>query len=166
MILSEMFEAQEKLDSYIMSNVEEKMTLEELYSDRVLAVLVELAEVANASRCFKYWSKKESEPKERTLDELADVMHFILSIGNMIGKDIIDEYNFNPVCSYSDTVNQLINLNRICAWLQAIKDLDLYVNVMENFLGLVILMGFEFKDLEIAYYKKQEVNYQRQRENY
>ena len=34
---------------------------------RTLALLVEIGELANTTRCFKYWSNKGSEDKERAL---------------------------------------------------------------------------------------------------
>ena len=55
---------------------------------RFLAFQVELNELANATRCFKFWSNKESESKARLLDEFADGMHFILSIGIDFGFQV------------------------------------------------------------------------------
>jgi len=46
------------------------------------------------------------------------------------------------------------------------KDLDAYYDLFDNFLGLVVLLGFDMKELEEGYYKKHEVNYRRQENNY
>lgn len=51
-------------------------------TDRILALMIEVGEFANATRCFKYWSNKDSESKERLLDEYADILHLFLSVGN------------------------------------------------------------------------------------
>lgn len=86
MKLKELFEMQEKLDTEIMENkfagcLENKDVLVE----RLLALQVEVSELANATRCFKYWSGKGAESKERLLDEYADVLHFFLSVGLALG---------------------------------------------------------------------------------
>ena len=85
MELKEFYELQDKLDEVIVGNTPLKGIKhndEMLLNDRILALFVEVGEFANASRCFKYWSIKPSEDKERLLDEYADILHFFLSIGN------------------------------------------------------------------------------------
>ena len=89
--LEELYKKQNDLDAYIV-----KKSMNEVYSidmnhndmgflnDRLLALFVEVGEFANATRCFKYWSKKPSESKERLLDEYVDMLHFWLSIGNVM----------------------------------------------------------------------------------
>jgi len=69
----------EKLDEWNRSVLDKKL----------LALSVEVGELANATRCFKYWSTKEDEGKERILDEFADVLHFLLSVANSL--DFTDE---------------------------------------------------------------------------
>lgn len=51
---------------------------------KLLALNVEVGELANATRCFKYWSEKENEGTERILDEFADILHFLLSVANSL----------------------------------------------------------------------------------
>lgn len=52
--------------------------------ERLLALQVEVSEFANKTRCFKYWSKKKAEPKEELLDEFVDILHFWLSVANVM----------------------------------------------------------------------------------
>jgi len=88
-------EAQSSLDSFILLNKKEPMKKEEYLSKTFLALMVEVAELANATRCFKYWSNKESESKEVLLEEYVDIMHFFLSIGLQLGfsaKEIEEAY--------------------------------------------------------------------------
>lgn len=47
---------------------------------RLLALLVELHELANETKCFKFWSSKPVGNREKVLMEYVDVLHFILSI--------------------------------------------------------------------------------------
>jgi len=37
---------------------------EDLLQERILALMVEVSEFANATRCFKYWSNKGSEAEK------------------------------------------------------------------------------------------------------
>ena len=57
------------------------VTYDETLERRFLSLYVEIGELANATRCFKYWSNKGSESRERVMDEYADGLHFLLSIG-------------------------------------------------------------------------------------
>jgi dimeric dUTPase (all-alpha-NTP-PPase superfamily) len=85
MNLKDLLQQQKALDELIVMNGQgAAMTEKGLLSARLLALQVEVSELANATRCFKYWSTKESEPKERLLDEYADVLHFVLSLGNTL----------------------------------------------------------------------------------
>lgn len=83
----EWYDKQCKLDNYIMENMglTNIVSHEDLLQERILALMVEVSEFANATRCFKYWSIKGSESRERLLDEMADMMHFIPSIWESCG---------------------------------------------------------------------------------
>ncbi|KNF06942.1 dUTPase [Gottschalkia purinilytica] len=91
MKLKELLELQKELDDRIIEkkyNPSDMGQLNYLHEmmlpERLLALQVETSELANATRCFKYWSDKGPEPKERILDEYADVLHFVLSVGNTL----------------------------------------------------------------------------------
>src|SRR5690606_41193415 len=55
------------------------------FSERVLALQVEVAELANETRCFKYWSLKPPSERSKILEEYVDGIHFILSLGLTLG---------------------------------------------------------------------------------
>src|SRR5579875_4105332 len=69
---------QSELDAHIENEHPRK---ENRHSEKVLALLVELGELANETRCFKFWSIKPASPKEVILEEFVDGIHFILSLG-------------------------------------------------------------------------------------
>jgi len=60
---------------------------EVLFERKVLVLLVEIGELANQTRCFKFWSKKAVLQKSVILEEFVDGVHFILSIGIELGYD-------------------------------------------------------------------------------
>src|SRR6185312_3767022 len=88
MNLIKLFETQSKLDARI---VEEKsLQGRDMLPEKILALLVELGELANEWRGFKFWSNKQSpairpsnpiEHGNPMLEEYVDCLHFILSIG-------------------------------------------------------------------------------------
>lgn len=87
MELKQLLQMQKELDDYIVKSSTGELLPGDsdcFLTDRILALQVEVSEFANASRCFKYWSKKKAEPKERLLDEYVDILHFWLSIGNIM----------------------------------------------------------------------------------
>ena len=61
MNLQKLFTMQEALDHYIQTN---KQVTEDVFTKKGLALLVELAELANETRCFKFWSEKGPSERE------------------------------------------------------------------------------------------------------
>ncbi|WP_097026254.1 dUTPase [Clostridium peptidivorans] len=95
MHLNDLYELQDELDKYILEKKNLNLKSKELLTDTLLALQVEVSELANATRVFKHWSNKGPEPKERIIDEYVDVLHFFLSVGNQLGfsaKEIEDAY--------------------------------------------------------------------------
>jgi len=93
--LKDLYELQDELDKYILEQKNLNLKPKELLTDTLLALSVEVSELANTTRCFKHWSNKGPDSKERIIDEYVDVLHFFLSIGNQLGfsaKEIEDAY--------------------------------------------------------------------------
>ena len=90
MNLGKLYKMQEELDSYIWTKHRtlEKMTKEELLDNTILALLVEVGELANTTRCFKHWSTKGMMEKEVMLDELADVLIYCFQLAYSLNLDI------------------------------------------------------------------------------
>ena len=78
MKLSQLFTMQQELDSFIQKNREVKR---DVFQEKGLALLVELAELANETRSFKFWSAKGPSEIEVILEEYVDSIHFLLSLG-------------------------------------------------------------------------------------
>jgi len=61
-----------------------------------IALLVELGELANEWKGFKYWSNNKVEDRERLIDEFADCLYFALSLENhlhQVGGQIVENIN-------------------------------------------------------------------------
>lgn len=169
MNLEKLYKMQEELDDYILINHHKRtgkgISEVELLDKTILALLVEVGELANATRCFKHWSTKGMMDKEIMLSEYADCLHFYLSIGNQIREQ------FDIECvgwcvgwyEYQDS-NVLTKVFR-----NAYKHIDKldrcdgieYLIVGDILKRLASLLNFTDKEVEQAYLKKHEENYRR-----
>lgn len=163
MQLKKLFDMQKNLDAHI--EAKHGLQREDLFNRKVLALLVEVGELANETRCFKFWSIKSSSPKDVVLEEFVDGIHFILSLGLECG---FQEQSVElPKMASSINVNEMfLNVYERIGIFQKSKALSDYVCLFETYLQLASLLGFTMKDIEKAYLLKNEVNYQRQENNY
>ncbi len=149
-------------------------------SARAVALSVELAEMANAIRFFKHWSMKPADP-EAALEEAADVLHFLLSLANDKEAKIRFEESgryqrLKTVTGlYTNLMQSAMAMIGAC---QAETDLDtLWIpglfnwadeieDFTEDFLELISRYGISPGALQEEYFRKNEINHQRQSEGY
>jgi dimeric dUTPase (all-alpha-NTP-PPase superfamily) len=163
MQLENLFRMQHGLDQYI----EEKHKIQnvDLFDRKVLALLVELGELANETRCFKFWSIKPSSEKSVILEEFVDGIHFILSLGIECGFQNLD-YTFEVKPSTESITEQFLLLyQQVSKFKDSKSDLD-FKTLLTSYLQLGVLLGITYEEMEKAYFTKNEVNYQRQQNNY
>lgn len=156
-----LFIMQKQLDSYIENN--HQLTGRDLFQDKYLALLVELGELANETRCFKFWSNKPKSSSEVILEEYVDGIHFILSLGIVKGL----KFESTEVQPSSQTETELFN--RVFEQCVAFKNEPNQTNYNRLFVGYLELglkLGFSEKDIHQAYTKKNEINYERQNQGY
>lgn len=159
--LKDLYLKQAELDKTIADN--HNIDYPSTHRRRTLALLVELGELANTTRCFKFWSNKGPEEKERILDEYADGLHFILSLGIELGIKQTDYYVEDDNKDLTDAllatyeaIIELINNNSIMNYFKA----------MYSYLLILYKLGFTYEEAHEAYLKKLQVNYHRQETNY
>lgn len=167
MNLDKLYKMQEELDNHILEKHNSKMSKEKLLDNTILALLVEVGELANTTRCFKHWSTKGMMDKEVVLDELADVIHFYLSIGNQVG------FKVKTIKSHEYLGNMTNLFNFIYRLASGLTNTDIknvnshaYYNIGIGIKVLTHLLGFTDEEVEQAYLKKHEENYRRQEEGY
>jgi dimeric dUTPase (all-alpha-NTP-PPase superfamily) len=144
-----------------------------------LALLVELGECANEWRGFKFWSTNQSPRTQKArapymdlddadfynplLEEYVDCLHFILEIGIELNVDI-EELNWiiatNPF--YDTTLTD--HFHRV--FTLAVQPKKGYYSLFNAFFGLGEFLGFEWREIEQAYYKKNKINHVRQETGY
>ncbi|WP_275372544.1 dUTP diphosphatase [Clostridium tertium] len=131
------------------------------YSQISLAYKVELGELAQEWKEFKYWKiNKGDTDREKLVEEWADCMHFALSITN-----------YNSKIGY--TLEDMLSLASVV--IDSSNDLDIYdildkcykgINVLGNTVRLGLKLGFTLEELEEAYYTKNRINWTRVMSDY
>ena len=157
-----LFKTQKDLDNKIIKK--HSLQKRSLKSNKLLALEVEISELANETRCFKYWSSKLPSSKEIILEEYADCLHFILSIGIEYGFQDTEELNLQkPDTTATD---QFLNLYVDVTDFIVCSSKDHYLTLFEDFLNLGLYLDFSDDDIEDAYYKKNAKNLVRQNSGY
>lgn len=159
--LKELYQLQSELDARIASN--HHTTYDSTKDDRLMALIVEIGELANETRCFKYWSNKGPSARGILLDEYADGMHFLLSLGIPLG---VKKTSYEIVKSDLRLTRQFHELYKATVELVESYDVAHYTNAYQLFLNLIPSLGFGVEEVVKAYKAKLEVNYQRQNNNY
>lgn len=208
MDLSKLFEMQRELDERIVR--EKGLEGQNLLPNKILALQVELGELANEARFFKYWSN-DQEPrtfervpcptcnpnggryrlfqdgsedpqefcetcagykcidKNPLLEEFADCLHFILSIGLELGIKNIPVGN---VPRYQTLIEGFLGLFKQVSVLATIPKEDVKVQrvhysiLLDMFVDLGEMLGFSWEEVEEAYIRKNTVNHERQNNGY
>lgn len=155
--VKDLYELQNELDQRIFN--EHQITREETLTKRSLALLVELGELANETRCFKFWSLKEASSLDVILEEYADGIHFLLSLGIDL-KDRCQEIEEVEVSgSLSDAFLMVYDLTNI---LLTKFSLENYYTLFGVYLSLAKMLGFNEEDIRNHYLMKNKENHHRQ----
>jgi len=159
--LSKLYIKQAELDQRIADN--HSVTYANTRERRILALLVEIGEFANATRCFKYWSNKKSEPQDIVLDEYVDGLHFFLSLGIDIK---VSKKTYNYTKRADNLTKQVLETYRLASLFYKNQDEKSYIKAFQAFINIVPLLKVRWSTIEKAYYKKLGENYNRQDNNY
>ena len=126
---------------------------------RILALLVEIAELANETRSFKYWSLKKASDHDVLIEEFSDTLHFILSLAIDLGYE-----SFELDLEFEDKELS----HGFIDWMAAVIDWDKHFDqvhleqVMKAFLNVATQLGFDDQMIIHAYFAKNEKNHHRQ----
>ena len=110
-LYNDIYNRNKKLDDIFMSkyfNIESKY-----YEKNCLELIVELCELANETKCFKYWTVKKPN-KELVLEEFADSLMMVLYMFNTYNIDKID---FVDIDMSDDILEEFNYLIRMCTLL-------------------------------------------------
>lgn len=160
MEFNQLFEMQRELDQFIekTQNIEK-----DVFNEKGLALLVELAELANETRCFKFWSTKGPSERDIILEEFVDSIHFMLSLGYM--RDfILNEWP--NVEANGDLTQIFIDTTQVVLTFLKEQTEKNYKEIWHHYSMIASSLGFTVEDIIKAYKLKNEKNYERQRSGY
>jgi len=160
-------EEQRKLDIFI--HQQNKLEMKDTFYLRKIALLVEIGEVANELKTFKYWKKDKKISLEKTQEELIDCLHFFLSLANCSQIDF-NNYSLPKVGKKLKDINKdLLILFKESGKLNCFREEKKeypYYRWLSTFEKLCQQIGFDEKKLLNVYNRKNKINHQRQLENY
>ena len=157
----DLYTQQEELDQYIFDNhdlVRYQTTL-----DRMLALLVELGELANETRCFKFWSVTPPSKQEVIAGEFVDGIHFLLSLGIDLGDS---SKSITSLEIQGDLTDQFLAVYEAVVDLTKQLDDKHYQRAFALFLGIADKLGLDEKQIKEYYNQKNQTNHKRQENNY
>lgn len=144
-----LFQLQEILDEKIKK--EHALEGKSLLSQKTLALQVEIAELANETKCFKFWNNKNVSNNKLILEELVNSLYFMLSLGLEKKFDDIDtiQLNKNDCTITSQFLNLYVDINDflVCS------SKDHYITLLEDFLSLGFNLGYSPEEIQKAYNK-------------
>lgn len=159
MNLTHLYNEQRKLDQriYDEKKIEPSQELTDL---RIIAFKVEVGELANEIRFFKFWSNKPTD-FDKALEELVDCIHFLLGIG-------LDRNYYKYVSDasgehYKDFTFQQLFYDLLDNPIDCTASFEVALNTV---LGIGLKLGFTEEEMKLAYFKKNEKNHVRQDEGY
>jgi dimeric dUTPase (all-alpha-NTP-PPase superfamily) len=152
----------------------------ELIPGLMLALKVELGELANTTRCFKHWSSKEAEDPAVILEEYADNMAFTISIGIISGFLIemdTGQRLYYPIITAriegreQEYKNHLTaQFNKVFKRIQELEgsgyEYIAFIKLFQELLNLAASLGFTLQDIDEAYRNKSNINHERQEAGY
>lgn len=163
--LEKLFESQRELDQEIAKK--HNINYDDLWNELLLAFVVEVGECANETRCFKFWSLKDPSEKSVILEEYADGIHFLLSIGLHYGFDQPAELLERTLSTLQiDLTEIFLDIYRMAGILKEERLAVYYNDLFEYYFALGHALSFSNEEIIGAYYAKHEVNYRRQENGY
>lgn len=110
----------------------------------IVELLVEIGELANETRCFKYWSNKKPSDKEIILDEYADCFLMTLYFCNMVNISLDEEF---IAVNETDMVAQFKEVYKVVSKLDYNLDKKIIKEILSNIANLGKLLNFTNEDI-------------------
>lgn len=159
--IEELATKQRQLDKDILQN--NGLTHVATITRRHVAFSVEVGELANEWRGFKYWSKNNRGNAKKVVEEYADVLHFALSLHNFYYDETTSFKERYERFKELSLPREKMDINRI--FHDAFTCNTAHSWRLGEMLYLVIvlgeLLGLTSDNVVEAYYDKLSVNYKR-----
>ena len=182
---------QAKLDDAILAE-KTPMTAEERFNKTLVALSVEIAEVANTVEHFKFWKDNkgkvdsdrfwtengveyydkviqesvdfEDAYKLTLVEECSDALHFILSLANQLDYEI--DTKLIKIAKYPRNQLDILYLALQNKIINLATGYDKLCSLVSFYMSYVNELGITHQELEQAYYDKNKINYERLENGY
>lgn len=160
--VNDILKLQSKLDATIHNK--HHVNYKSVYEELKLALLVELGELANEVKSFKFWSVKDRSAKDIVLEEYVDGIHFIgsLCLANNI-EGVFEISDHVELLSKKETTKLILKLFNDGDKLNSKSGI---IKWYEDYLSLGYGLGFNIDEIKQAYFSKNKINFDRQENNY
>lgn len=128
----------------------------------IIALITEVAELANEIQSFKYWKKTKKINTDLLNEEYVDGIHFIVSF--MI--QLKTKYEIKPLIKYSDINEQILSIFILITKFKKHFNKRNIKKIMALYLGLAKLLNISDTEIEKWYFKKNKINFERIKNNY
>lgn len=149
MNIEKMLKLQHDFSDKISTNCNVKV--KNLLSKKILALLVHIGKLADATDCYKYWTNTDVSSKKNIIDEYSDCLGFILNLGSEKGYYDTDlEYKRVDISITDQFLNIYVDLNDfiVCS------SNDNYKTIFNDFLSLGLTLNVPFEEIEETFEKK------------
>ncbi|WP_406614271.1 dUTP diphosphatase [Mycoplasma corogypsi] len=165
MNLETIFKLQKELDDQITIKRQKnfpEIKNSEIIRQKLIALMVEVAEFINEVQSFKYWKVNKKVNSDYVKEEFADILHFIVTFAN--------EFELNPTIEpkivHQDINEQFISLFISVSKMMQTLNKSTILEAFELALGSFIKLGYTYGDLVNSYVAKNKTNHERIKENY
>lgn len=158
MKLTELFENQATFEKNIIENTSIK---ENVVGDNnvqeilFLALQVKVGELANLTKCYKYYYVKPNLSKHKLIIRYTDALRYLLSIGNRHQFNIIETSDLNNQIESEEIIQIFSTMyDDISLLKKSIKDdlylegLNLYRKIISTYIHLGKLLGLSQQDIK------------------
>lgn len=149
MDFTNLFELQENLDDALRKD--QGLEGISLLSQKTLALQVEIGELADKTRCFKFWSRSKATNSSAILDQLANSLYFILALG--LEKQFDNINNVQTKENNRNITSQFLNIYVDINDFLVCSSKDHYITLLEDFLSLCSSLGYSPVEVEKTYSK-------------
>ncbi len=129
---------------------------------QILALIVEISELANEIQHFKYWKKNIKIDDEKIIEEYSDGMHFYLSFGLNLGM----QNDVEPIVFSQDLTLQFLEIYNSISQFYQKSTLENFNYSFGLFIGLGKLLNYSDEEMKNAYLKKNNINFSRIKNKY
>ena len=128
-----------------------------------LELLVEFGELANETRCFKFWSKRQKGDKEKVLEEYIDCLFMILYFCDINDVSLNEKFELPEK---TDLIDAFLKLYEYGLCLNKYMDKDIVKKLLVQIIYISELLDFDLTDLEEETMRKSLVIQERLSSDY